>query len=234
MIKLHTLRSFLACISLTLISTPLWSFHAGSYAGLALEYQQFRGDRRDECGYSDENGGGSQQYAKFHDFDSSQVGFEVFGGCLYQPCFCDCILIGYEGYLACDFNKDTASGSLDQCHQVSTFRRLFNTGLLFKAGVVVCEDYFIYGIVGPDIGYFKWTQQEAGKGKVTDKKAMIGLRYGVGIEREFSCFRVGLQVDCTHYNPKTFSERDSAGDTPQSRIKPNILTVGLRFSVPLG
>jgi hypothetical protein len=206
----------------------------GPYVGLGLEYQRFMGEREDEIIVS--NNKGINNYGPRKDFNSDNAGFEGFWGWLYPGCW-ESVLIGWEAYAAYDFNKDSRSGYTDTALKISSLNRNFSAGILFKAGVVLCDDYFVYGLVGPDVGYFKWTQSEEeveGEGEsFYRKEALIGIRYGVGIERDFCCFRIGLQVDYTHYNPKAFSPIDSNGDVCRSHFSPNVLNVGLRLSVPL-
>lgn len=208
------------------------AFDSGFYAGGSLNFEHMGGRRSDglvsrtaTTFYSDDAG-----------LSDDTAGFELFGGYLYRFDNSN-FVVGIEPYFGYKGNKSKLTGLINDgsgiFEQLADLEREWDLGVLARLGYVINELTMIYAVVGPDWGYFKYRQEEVGTpDAVYGNKWISGIRYGAGIERKFSCFRVGLQATMTNYNNSTLSAADSVGNLLFVNTKPEVFTLSLRISYP--
>lgn len=222
----------LICGGVFIFCNQLWAFKSGPYLGGALGGQCVIGDA--EYSVKSPNTYEHETYAS-HDLGTVKDSLEVFGGWLFPFCN-DRVFVGVESYACSSTHFDTVLSqiTLSSIGMISYVQRDFGLGLLLKGGTVVWDDYFVYGIIGPEIGFFTWEEYSfRGLGSdVSAEMIMPGIRLGWGVERDFSWFRLGLQVDFTHYPSAQFNDIDDSNYDHQFNIQPNFLNVSLRCSIP--
>ena len=205
------------------------AFTSGFYAGGSVDFEHMGGRRSDGLKTSLTTG----FYSNDAGLSDDTAGFELFGGYLYRFDNSNFVL-GLEPYFGYKGNKNTLSAPLAGVQQSAELEREWDLGVLARLGYVVDDLTMIYAVVGPDWGYFKYRQEEIGtpNSTVYGNKWISGIRYGAGVERQFSCFRVGLQATMTNYNNSTLSAADTSGDLLFVNAKPEVFTLSLRISYP--
>ena len=232
--KITFVLAALAFPVMTFASTPKEglqqiAFDSGFYLGGALEFEHMGGRRSDGLTTSLTTG----FYSSDAGLSDDMPGFEFFGGLLYRFNNSNFVL-GLEPYFGYKANKNTLEAPLAGVQQSAELKREWDLGVLARFGYIVNEQTLVYAVAGPDWGYFKYTQEEIGTPSTTvsSSKWISGVRYGAGVERQFSCFRVGLQATMTNYNNSTLSAPDTSGDVLFVNAKPNVFTLSFRVSYP--
>lgn len=223
----------LLLILLTLFSKNVLAFQEGAYVGASLNYEYFYGKRTDGDTHLIENT--TAFLSKNQHFHNSKAGFDLFFG------FLDCIydsnwIWGIEPYFGYKFNSTKITGQIPTNGSpeidVVDFRRKWDFGINFRLGRSICTDYFVYALIGPEFGYFSFNHN-ADNDVVKKNKWIPGVCVGGGIEKQFSCFNLGLQLTYSAYNTSTLSQVDSVPSNVFITVKPRVVTLAMRLSIPV-
>ena len=224
-------------ISLSQAVSPHTCFNSGIYVGAALNFEHMDGHRTDDVKGERDGLPYSRVYADNIDINKNSFGGEAYLGYLYRLPDTD-IVIGLEPFAGYNDNKDNASGLIitsdEESRVTAQVKRTWNLGFLARLGYVFCDSYMLYAVAGPDWGQFKydWRESYFNDNKANDCKWLTGIRYGIGLEREFDYIRVGVQATMTNYKNSTLHSLEADGDTVSTKIKPDFLTIGIRVSYP--
>lgn len=222
--------------SLTQATAPHTCFNSGMYVGGALNFEHMDGHRTDDIQGMRNNISYAKVYANDIGMKDNSFGGEAYLGYLYRLPDTN-IVLGLEPFVGYNDNKDNVSALLaanELSRVAAQVKRKWNLGFLARLGYVFCDSYMVYAVAGPDWGQFKydWRESHFDDNKASNHKWLTGLRYGIGIEKEFEYIRVGVQATMTNYKSSTLHSLEADGDTVSARINPDVLTVGIRVSFP--
>ncbi len=207
-------------------------FQSGPYIGASVNYEHMNGHRSDGLRTAL---GNSALYVNDGRISDDAIGFDVYMGYLYRMPETN-IVLGIEPFVAIKGNDDTSSGFIEDFRQEAKIKRKCSAGLLLRCGYVIADNWLVYGIVGPDWGRFTYHQNEltedTSSPTLTSSKWLKGIRYGLGIEKEFEYFRLGIQATMTNYRTAMLSATDEFGDSLFGHFRSEVFTLGVRLSIP--
>ncbi len=220
--KKNTLFVLLTLIGIQCSLSANWE---GWYAGGSANWEYFFGKRTDEFTSVI---GSPASLSSNQSFHNSEAGFSLFTGFLCNISD-TCWHWGLEPYAGYKFNENTISPS----GSTLSLERRWDFGLDLRVGRLICEDTFLYVRAGPEASQFRYKSSDEA-GNAYSHKWIPGGHFGVGIEKEFSCFRLGLEVAYSMYTrEKIMLAADPIGGQTSINAKPRVLSVNLRLSMPL-
>ena len=113
-----------------------------------------------------------------------------------------------------------------------SMRKMNAFGLNVRPSFCVAREtgIFLTPVVGAEIGHFRFTWRDD-SGQFKQTKSVWAANVGLGVEKRFECFAVGLEVKNTFYGKQEFKVQDQNGQV-DATLKANSTSVMARFVVP--
>lgn len=228
-LRLVAFCATLCCASLVSIGAiyEKAGFYVGLSAGSGYNAGNFRGNAASDEGTFDIRN------------KISTCGFEK-GGCGF---------VGYMTHLSCEgwlagvelgiekpFYKkhfkttiyDELAPLFENCQY--KIKTMYVAKLHAKAGKILNDDWFVYGLVGVDMKKTEISMQQETT-EMKGKKSLWGIAVGLGVEREMGkSWRLGLECVNTYYPRRTLKGIEPEGNVRfTSRLKTNSTQVSLRL-----
>ena len=204
------------------------SYQTGFYAGLHAGWGHMHGNRD----YSiTDNDGDKESVSRSSNAKSDSFDGALFAGYLIP--FKKWAL-GIEGFFSSTpALKDQGKGDYAGFLQLFKIKRPWVWGVNFKPGMFFCKSrYFVYPLIGIESSRFEyaWEDEE----RLSTKKTRTGFSLGLGVEKQFQHFRLGLELKNAFYKTYTFRVKDSDDFYYNGKTTPRILSIALRVVIPFG